>query len=105
MTPESARQGIADCRQRIDTVDRRILALLNERARIAEQIGQLKRGCSMPIVEPGREDDVLRNVTEHNPGPLSSDAVKRIFESIIAEMRAVQRERMQAGNPGDSLPE
>ncbi len=104
MTPGSARQAIADCRERIDTVDRRILALLNERARTAEQIGQFKRECSMPIVEPGREDDVLRNVTGHNAGPLSSDAVKRIFESIIAEMRAVQRERMQADDPGDPRP-
>ncbi len=104
MTPESARQAIADCRERIDTVDRRILALLNERARIAEQIGQHKRACSMPIVEPGREDDVLRNVSEHNAGPLSSDAVKRVFAGIIAEMRAVQRERMQTGDPGDSRP-
>jgi chorismate mutase/prephenate dehydratase len=104
MTPESVRKAIADCRERIDTVDRRILALLNERARIAEQIGQHKRECSMPIVEPGREDDVLRNVSEHNTGPLSSDAVKRVFASIIAEMRAVQRERMESGDPGDSRP-
>src|ERR1700676_4150645 len=101
MTPESARKAIADCRERIDTVDRRILALLNERARIAEQIGQLKRDCSMPIVEPSREEDVLRNVAGHNAGPLSSEAVKRVFASIIAEMRAVQRERMEAGNPRD----
>jgi chorismate mutase-like protein len=105
MTAESARQAIADCRERIDTVDRRILALLNERARIAEQIGQLKRECSMPIREPGREDDVLRNVAEHNAGPLSSEAVKRVFTSIIEEMRAVQRERMETGDPGDPRPE
>jgi chorismate mutase len=30
----------------------------------------------------------------HNGGPLSADAVKRVFERIIDEMRTVQRDRM-----------
>jgi chorismate mutase-like protein len=97
MTNDSARQAITDCRERIDAVDRRLLALLNERARIAEQIGRFKRESDLPIVEPAREEAVIQNVREHNTGPLSADAVRRVFEAIVSEMRAVQRDLLQSG--------
>jgi chorismate mutase len=48
----------------------------------------------MPIYEPRREDEVYENITRHNGGPLPSDAVKRVFERIIDEMRNVQKLRM-----------
>ena len=85
---------LAECRDRIDDVDRRILGLLNERTRIVERIGAVKREFTMPIYEPKREDEVFRNVMENNGGPLPPDAVKRVFERIIDEMRNVQRLRM-----------
>ncbi|MBI1786068.1 MAG: chorismate mutase [Acidobacteria bacterium] len=95
MTEEQARRALADCRERIDSVDRRILALLNERTRIVEEIGRIKQERSLPIYEPKREDEVFRNVTENNGGPLSAEAVKRVFERIIDEMRVVQRQKME----------
>jgi chorismate mutase len=48
----------------------------------------------MPIYEPKREDEVFRNVTENNRGPLTAEGVKGVFERIIDEMRNVQRLRM-----------
>ena len=92
-----SRDKLNDCRQRIDAVDVKILALLNERTAIVEEIGRIKQQLAMPIYEPRREDDVFRNVTSHNSGPLSSEAVKRVFERIIDEMRTVQRDRMNRG--------
>lgn len=94
MTREEALQSLAGHRDGIDEVDRRILQLLNERTKIVEEIGRIKREQAMAIYEPKREDQVFRNVTESNQGPLPADAVKRIFERIIDEMRTVQRERM-----------
>ena len=47
--------------------------------------------------QPGGEDQVFANVMESNPGPLPSDAVKRIFERIIDEMRVVQKLKMEKG--------
>lgn len=94
MTPEAAQQALAVCRLRIDDVDRRILALLNERTRTVEEIGRIKAAAALPVYEPRREDEVFHNVAEHNQGPLPQDAVKRVFERIIDEMRKVQRERM-----------
>jgi chorismate mutase len=96
MNREEAIQVLGDCRRKIDKVDLRILELLNERTRVVEQIGRIKGELAWPIYEPKREDEVFRNVTENNSGPLPAEAVKRVFERIIDEMRTVQKLRMVA---------
>ncbi|MCC6367865.1 MAG: chorismate mutase [Bryobacterales bacterium] len=95
MTSDQARELLAIHRGRIDEIDRQIRDLLNQRTAVVEQIGRVKREAALPIYEPKREDQVFRNVMESNPGPLPSDAVKRVFERIIDEMRTVQRDRMK----------
>jgi chorismate mutase len=87
-------ERLAECRKQIDVLDVKILGLLNERTRIVEEIGRIKQTLSLPIYEPKREDQVFHNVTVHNRGPLSAEAVKRVFERIIDEMRSIQREKM-----------
>ena len=87
----------ADCRKRIDALDVRILDLLNEPTKVVEEIGRIKQALGMPIYEPKREDDVFHNVVEHNEGPLPAEAVKRLFERIIDEMRTLQRMRRGEG--------
>lgn len=88
---------LAKCRGQIDDVDRRILDLLNERTRVVELIGKIKADANLAVYEPKREDQVFQNVKDHNHGPLSDEAAKRIFERIIDEMRKVQRDRMETG--------
>jgi chorismate mutase len=87
-------QRLAECRTLIDVVDLKLLALLNERTRIVEEIGRIKQNLSLPIYEPKREDQVFHNVTSNNNGPLTAEALKRIFERIIDEMRNIQRDKM-----------
>jgi chorismate mutase len=87
-------QRLAECRTQIDVVDLKLLALLNERTRIVEEIGRIKQDLSLPIYEPKREDQVFHNVTSNNNGPLTAEALKRIFERIIDEMRNIQRDKM-----------
>ncbi len=89
-----SKERLAECRKQIDVLDVKILALLNERTRVVEEIGRIKQNLSLPIYEPKREDEVFRNVTTHNGGPLSAEAVKRVFERIIDEMRTIQRDKM-----------
>jgi chorismate mutase len=96
MTREDAMEALELRRQLIDQVDVRILQLLNERAVIVEQIGHIKQSAALPIYEPRREDQVFQNVASNNDGPLTNDAVKRVFERIIDEMRKVQSDRMAA---------
>jgi chorismate mutase-like protein len=95
MTHEEARARLEEYRVLIDDVDRRIVALLNERTQVVEEIGRVKRASDLPIYEPRREDQVFANVTGSNPGPMSSEALRRIFERIIDEMRKIQRVRME----------
>jgi chorismate mutase-like protein len=94
MSRKAGMEQLADCRRRIDDVDVRLLALLNERTAIVEEIGRVKQELDLPIYEPKREDDVYRNVLANNRGPLPAEAVQRVFERIIDEMRQVQRVRM-----------
>jgi chorismate mutase len=95
MTQEEGRAKLDEYRVSIDDIDRRLVALLNERTVIVECIGRVKRESQLPIYEPRREDLVFANVAEANHGPISQQAVRRIFERIIDEMRGIQRDRMQ----------
>lgn len=96
MNLESAQDKLAECRRNIDRIDLQVLALLNERARVVEIIGSVKREQTMPVYEPKREEQVYRNVLDNNHGPLPGDAVRRIFERVIDEMRNLQKTRMQS---------
>ena len=95
MTESEAREALAGWRRQIDAVDLRILELLNERTRVVQEIGRVKQSANLPVYEPKREGQVFLNVTENNPGPMPNDAVKRIFERIVDEMRGIQRMRME----------
>jgi chorismate mutase len=85
---------LRDCRTRIDEVDVKLLELLNQRTALVERIGKVKQELHLAIYEPKREDQVFANLYDHNRGPLSHEAVKRIFERIIDEMRTVQKVKM-----------
>jgi len=81
-----------DLRKDIDRVDEVLVRLLNERARVACEIGRLKKEQGVDIYQPEREKQVLehvRNVAVE--GPLGPDAIARLFERIIDEARRLER--------------
>ncbi len=84
-------------RQRIDEVDRRLVELLNERSRCALEIGHIKKRLGLPAWQPEREAQILRNVVQSNGGPLDDAAIRRLFERIIDEARALERHVMEGG--------
>ena len=93
---------IEDWRKKIDDLDRKLVALLSERARAAVEIGKLKRNTSMPIYEPDRERIVFDNVQQANPGPLRGRDLVRIYERIIDVMRNIQKEEIAPTNSADA---
>ena len=99
MTFEEAQEKLEEYRQMIDDVDRRIVALLNERTAVVENIGRVKREAQLPVYEPKREDQVFANISSANHGPLTNHSVRGIFERIIDEMRSIQRLRMTQKPP------
>jgi len=78
---------LSHLRADIDRLDREILERLGERASRAKRIGEVKRG---PIYRPEREAQVLRKIAELNPGPLSGEAVQRIFREIMSWCLALE---------------
>lgn len=85
---------IADWRKKIDELDGRLVELLSERARAAQEIGRLKRNTNLPIYEPDREGIVFSNVQKMNKGPLPGRDLVRIYESIMDVMRNIQKEEI-----------
>lgn len=84
-------EDLVRCREAIDGIDVQLLELLNRRTTVVEEIGRIKQELQMAVYEPKREEQVFANVLSHNDGPLPAEAVKRIFERIIDEMRTVQK--------------
>jgi chorismate mutase len=82
---------IADWRRKIDDLDRRLVELLNERARAAQEIGKLKRNTKLPIYEPDREKIIFENVCKANQGPLPNSELRQVYERIIDVMRNIQK--------------
>jgi len=82
-------------RKRIDQLDRKLLGLLNERAEFVLRLAPLKRQQAIPIEEPEREAAIRSNLNLNNQGPLSHEAVCRIFDAIMGEMKAVQTEELR----------
>jgi chorismate mutase len=83
--------SIDDWRRRIDELDQQLVKLLNERAQCALEIGHEKHRKGLPVYQPERENEILSNVERVNTGPLADTAVRRLFERIIDEARALER--------------
>lgn len=99
-TPETR---IASCRQQIDDTDRQIVALLNQRARIVAEVGRIKQEAHLPVTASAREQQVLDHIVQvGSPGPLPPDRLRRIYQTILREMRTWEEElsRKGDGEPG-----
>ncbi len=90
MDREAGLKIVRTYRDQIDELDRKLVALLNQRTRIVEKLGRVKEELDMPVYEPKREDQVYRNIVENNSGPLPPEALRRLFERIVDEMRTLQ---------------
>lgn len=86
---------IEELRSRIDVIDEQLVRLLNVRVACAVEVGRLKHDVGLPIYQPDREAQVLAGVKQsatNLSGPLTAEAVVRIFERIIDEARRAERE-------------
>ncbi len=77
-------------RSAIDLLDARLLTLLNQRLRVALQIGKIKKRIGGKIHDPIREKEILGNVRLKNRGPLKDQDLIRIFRRIIKICRESQ---------------
>jgi chorismate mutase-like protein len=82
-------------RKQIDELNRKIVELLSERARCAIEVGKIKRESGQPMYAPERETAVLNQLKALNNGPLSDEAVQRIFRQIIDEALRLEQEHAE----------
>ncbi len=97
--------ALAPLRERIDAIDNEIVALLNERARIALEIGRVKDAQGeKPIRDPAREAAVIERVTSASEGLFPQPELVALYRKLIAATRKVQAEQRRARRPADGDP-
>jgi chorismate mutase/prephenate dehydratase len=77
-------------RKKIDRVDGKILSLLNERSRVALQIGKIKAENREEIYAPNREKTLLVHLAKRNKGPFPNHALRAVFSEIMSASRFLQ---------------
>ncbi|GAM10614.1 P-protein [Geobacter sp. OR-1] len=83
--------SIDEIRKRIDLMDDVLLRIFNERARLALQIGHIKKDLGLPVYDPAREKRIFIRMKGENPGPLDDGAIVRLFERVVDESRRLER--------------
>ncbi len=81
-------------RDKIDTLDRQMLDLISQRARLAQDVARIKcddGGNDEVFYRPEREAEVLRRVIDNNPGPLSNDSIRFLFREIMSACLALEQ--------------
>jgi chorismate mutase/prephenate dehydratase len=82
--------SLAELRGSIDSIDDRILNLLNERARLVMKVGKLKQSQSRDFHVPNREREIYERLTSENQGPFPNEAVRSVFREIISASLALE---------------
>jgi chorismate mutase / prephenate dehydratase len=91
------------CRQEIDSLDQRLVELIQKRARVVEEVGAVKREAGLTIRDAQREQQVIEKVQRlAKGGPLPADAVGRIYQKLIEEMRTWEQKPNDAVTPQSS---
>ena len=89
---------IAHWRQEIDLLETQLIQTLNQRARFAIEIGEIKRQEGMKVYDAARENEILDRVARKNDGPLSNEALQSVFKQIIQVTRSLEEEHHSQGH-------
>ena len=96
---DDSKRDIAALRRDIDDIDDQILDLVGRRLSAAREIGRIKQQNGITVVDNQRESEIYQRLLALNPGILKSGSLFRIFRSIIAAGRSIQKPRNNAAQP------
>jgi len=82
--------NLNDLRFEINRIDEALVTLLNKRATLALQIGELKIKQNLPVLNEARETEVLDFVKKNNTGPLNDDQIVTLFQKMMEICRNAQ---------------
>lgn len=83
-------QSLSDLRIQIDALDQDLLALINRRAALAHEVGEIKRVEGSAVFRPDRETQVIQHLQSTNPGPLKPGSVAYIWREVMSACRALE---------------
>ncbi len=82
---------LEELRKKIDSIDERLVELINDRAQVVVEVGKLKQADSTPIYVPHREKAVLDKIAELNKGPLPDKTMQAIWRELMSGSFALER--------------
>lgn len=89
--PAEVDARLAELRKGIDAVDAQIVALINQRAGLAQKVGEVKKLVDAPVYRPEREAQIMEKLRALNGGPLPHASVEAIYREIISACRELER--------------
>ena len=102
--PESAE--LRRLRRRIDVLDRRIVALLNERARVAREAGRAKADAGrIAVRDAEREREILLRVSMANEGPMPQADLLALYRRLFAATRSLEARDRRASRDRSDEPD
>ena len=98
LSKEEKEEILKKLRNEIDAVDKQIVPLLSKRTLMSVLIGRIKRSMNLPTYSPEREKEISKKISLYAEEPLRPESLLRIYERILDESRAIQREEKNEGN-------
>lgn len=78
-------------RKKIDSLDKKIISLLNSRASLTEHVGTIKKKLNKSIYAPDREKEILQNIKMANKGPLPHGSIAAIYREIMSSSFSLEK--------------
>jgi chorismate mutase/prephenate dehydratase len=97
---------LSELRELIDAVDQELLVLLNRRAHLVQEVGEVKRADKSPVFRPDREVQVIQGLQTRNGGPLKDEHISHIWREIMSVSRSLEaRQRVAYLGPAGTFSE
>lgn len=84
--------NLSEIRKKIDAIDSRLIELLNERADLVHDVGQVKRRDGLAVYAPEREEKLLRSLVQRSKGRLPEKSIRAIYREIMSASLALEKD-------------
>ncbi|HFI0151379.1 TPA: chorismate mutase [Streptococcus suis] len=86
--------NLQDIRQDINQIDAQLVALLERRMSLVDQVTAFKRQTGKAVLDSKREEEVLKRVADLVENPAYQATIRATFADIMSQSRAYQTERL-----------
>ena len=83
-----------ELRNQIDGIDNEILQLFSRRMEVCKEVAEYKKANSLPVMQGGREKQVIENIRNNAPEGLK-DGAAMLFQNIMDISKCIQNMEME----------